>query len=830
MDPEARYSCWAASANHDGQSMAIRWTETTTEIEREQHRNATGTTPTRPPSRRVPIDPEGATWFVSFSSANKSTSSVEEASVQQTDEVAMRAYLPMLPQERSCNVDLYSTDDDGSASSERTSPDSPSHEHHVDEAQHEDVSKKSNGSPPDQHRGEPGRQRWDDKFNSLVQHLEKCKRWPEFSKHGILYSWVNAQQVQREEGKLLRNRFEQLDKLGFPWTGTIAGVPYRPHEPHVENGDDDTIGRGGALTREDMRSLAWEEKFRSLVQYLDEHNTWPTFSTHVGLYNWIVSQRKRRSLENLEKENLERLDELGFPWTGTIAGAPYRPYGQQTENGDEGTMEMGVGLTREDMRSRVWDAKFSKLVQHLNEHKTWPTSSNGKTLYGWIQGHRQQLVEETLPEDKFKKLDELGFPWIGAIAGVPYRPPGQQPENDHEDHAIQAKEGNTQEQLRSQIWNEQFSSLVRHLNQHRKWPTSPKHRVLYSWVDKQRDKHHVNKLSQDKFERLDELGCPWEEKLSSAPYRPRGQQTDNRGTEATKKRDGTALEELRDRAWIEKFNSLIQHLEKCKRWPSFGKHKKLYHWVYHQRNRLDEGKMSDNQFKQLDELGFPWEGKIAGHPYNPPTVPQEEATNDSSGDCQNTDHHDGGPSGNGDEMVHSENDKHHGTKHNHQRDANSSTRGEDRRGKRWEEQFSKLLAHLDAHQEWPTKSEYRSLNNWLSTQRKHKRENQLSSERFERLDNLGFPWEGDLSGVPYCSREAQSNEEQSTTNEHDGDDNGEGNHQRQTVPVSSGIHPAATNCEGEHPATPMEETEAKQTDGRKDSTTSRKRKRMGTGL
>ena len=134
-------------------------------------------------------------------------------------------------------------------------------------------------------------------------------------------------------------------------------------------------------------------------------------------------------------------------------------------------------------------------------------------------------------------------------------------------------------------------------------------------------------------------------------------------------------------------------------------------------------------------------------------------------------------------------------------------------------------------------SECKSLYGWLVNQRTRKRFNQLPSEHGERLDNLGFPWEGDLSGVPYCPHESQSHEQHSTTDKHEqddkgDDDNGEGNQQGQKTLLYGEIHPDVINRELEWLGIPTNQSNGEQTDDRNGASNSqerdRKRKTIGT--
>ena len=475
-----------------------------------------------------------------------------------------------------------------------------------------------------------------------------------------------------------------------------------------------------------------------------------------------------------------------------------------------------------------WEEAYARLVEYLNEHQAWPTALKYNPLYAWIRVQRKRRRDGKLPQNRVEQLNSLGVPWSGAIAGIPFRPRSERSGGDGNNNGtVEESEEVTREELRSRAWNEKVRTLVQYLNEHQTWPPPSKEMHLYRWIAEQRGRRERGQLAQNRFERLHALGMPWIGAIAGVPYRPRQQKMTNGDDRTTEERDKVSREELRSRAWDEEFNRLVQHLNEQKKWPTSWNGGPLCSWLSAQRKRKEEGKLPHYQLKKLTELGFAWEGKIDDVPFNPRTIRQEKNTDRSIDDTQNSNHHDQAPSYDVDPTVLPKNDEHHSNDNKQQGNAAVSTRPLEGPRGCWEEQFAKLLVHLNTHKEWPKKSECRSLNNWLTVQRIHKRTNQLSSVDFGRLDNLGFPWEGDLFGVPYCPRRSQSHQRHSSTNkrEHEGDGDDRGNQQRQATLLHDNIHPAAIKREGEKPNTPLVRIEANQPDCRNDSATSRKRKR-----
>ena len=497
---------------------------------------------------------------------------------------------------------------------------------------------------------------------------------------------------------------------------------------------------------------------------------------------------------------------------------------RDTDSDADDTAEGGRKVAREELYSRAWNEKFRILVQHLNENKTWPRTREHEVLYKWTNDQRRRWSAGTLLQNRFEKLDELGFPWTGGIAGVPYCP-RERPTKNSDDGTSERGGKVTHEDVRTQAWNEKFRVLVEHLNENKTWPRFREHKDLLRWTHDQRRRWSAGTLPQNRFERLDELGLPWTGGIAGVPYRPRSErlgEVDNSNT--MDGGDDVTHEEVRAQAWDDKFCILVQYLKENKTWPTRLRHAQSYNWIQRQRRRRSEGTLPQNQFERLNELGFPWEGKVSGLAYKPETVHEEEGTDHSRDDDHSADHDGDAPSRCMDEMVLPGDDKHHGN-------AVVSTWQQERQRRDWQEQFDKLLAHLDAHQAWPGKWDYGSLNGWLLQQRKHKRINQLSSEDCERLDNLGFPWEGDLSEVPYCPPESQSHEEHSSIDECD--QNGDGdyidNRQQEKTLLYGEIHPDVINRELEWLGIPINQFNVERTDDRNGVTNPRKRKRKRTG-
>ena len=161
--------------------------------------------------------------------------------------------------------------------------------------------------------------------------------------------WVKFQRALRQKGKLSSSRIEALDSLGFIWSEldlawnlkfelltsyTAENGHSSPSQSEIYKGEP--LGQWVSAQRQKRSSLSperieklehlgfawdavtanWEYGFMSLQEFhAKEGHTKPAW-THrpdgFHLRNWIQSQVKRK--EKLTKQQIDRLNSLGFDW------------------------------------------------------------------------------------------------------------------------------------------------------------------------------------------------------------------------------------------------------------------------------------------------------------------------------------------------------------------------------------------------------------------------------------------------------------------------------------------------------------------------------------
>jgi hypothetical protein len=410
----------------------------------------------------------------------------------------------------------------------------------------------------------------------------------------------------------------------------------------------DKLVQSIAVEITDRLGVSWDEMYGRLVSFRarEGHCRVPGGHKEDGnnLGQWVGTQRRVK--DSLSQERLQRLDKIGFVWDVF------------TEYWEEGFRYLKLYLERER----------HCMVPH--KHK-----EDGFNLGAWVSN--QRTGKDSLSQERRHRLDELGFVWGG----------------------------------RAEQWEKGFRCLKLYLERegHCRVPQGHKEdgSPLGSWVATQRN--GKDSLSQERLQRLDELGFVWDQFSEQ---------------------------------WEEGFRYLKLYLEREGNCRVPTKHKEdgspLGQWVSHQRRGKDS--LSQERLQRLDELGFVWDAF---------TEQWEEGFRhlkqylEREGHCR-------APKG------YKEDGFNLGAWVNNLRRGKDSPSQErlqrldeigfiwDPHTEQWEEGFRHLKQYLgrEGHCRVPKgyKEDGSPLGQWVSTQRKGK--DSLSQERRQRLDEIGFVWDG----------------------------------------------------------------------------------------
>ena len=332
---------------------------------------------------------------------------------------------------------------------------------------------------------DPSTDKWEESFEGLKEFRNKeghCRVARGKVVKGIpLGDWVHRQRRRLHFRQIPRAQIKRLDSIGFSWDPADEHweesfaelAKFRKREGHckvpqimVQNklhlGNWVSLQRKrkNRLPPEQIRRLdalgfcwdviaeTWEENFAELVKFSKQNGhsrVAAKFEINgLALGMWASRQRKKRSL--LTKDQVKRLDSLGFCWD-PLADEWEEAFTELSKFRNReghckvaakfsvGTLKLGVWVSMQrqnrkqlakerivkldsigfcwDPLSVQWDeafaelAKFRKCEGHCKVSKSH--SSNGINLGQWII--RQRGIRDQLTPERIKRLNSLGFIW-----------------------------------------------------------------------------------------------------------------------------------------------------------------------------------------------------------------------------------------------------------------------------------------------------------------------------------------------------------------------------------------------------------------------------------
>lgn len=211
---------------------------------------------------------------------------------------------------------------------------------------------------------------------------------------------------------------------------------------------------------------SWLVKYKAVLLFAKEHGhleiPW-TAPEYDGLRDWLRQQSHRVRLSVKEKELLNALKEY---------------------EKDDSPID--------DKRWKEWDDMYRKLMIFYDEngHFVVPKDED-KKLYNWIKNQRQKHRNNTLSEEKIRKLDESGFPLEGGKMLTKKRK--HTPKQDAE-------------------WNLMYEFLERYYCQFGhcrvpvKYELQPK---LPDWIKRQRTQYRLGNMCIERQRKLEKIQFPW---------------------------------------------------------------------------------------------------------------------------------------------------------------------------------------------------------------------------------------------------------------------------------------------------------------------------------
>jgi len=300
-------------------------------------------------------------------------------------------------------------------------------------------------------RREQQQEAWDRMFGALrafkrsTGHLEVPRGWPV---EPALAAWLASQRFLWRNGQLPASRTERLHELDAEWHRSRAAAERAPKAPRNQ-------GR---------RNAAWERRFLALKKYFDEHGDCAVparWDADPELGQWAVRQRVLRRRGRLSADRFERLDALGFAWSG--------------EDCEQSRLD------------RAWERWFASLSSFVRTHghTRVPQQDRAKgRLAAWVFRQRNERRRGTLSDDRIRRLDGLDFEW-----------------NPRRDAGVG----------REERWEKHFAELSGYRARHGSVvvPDARPHRRLHQWLNGQRRRRRSGRLSAPHARRLEALGVVW---------------------------------------------------------------------------------------------------------------------------------------------------------------------------------------------------------------------------------------------------------------------------------------------------------------------------------
>jgi len=129
------------------------------------------------------------------------------------------------------------------------------------------------------------------KLNAFKERFGHCNVETLWEEDLSLARWVTAQRTRRTKGALTDEQAARLDGLGFVWNWQTQSA--------------------------DENWLRWFQKLK-LFKEQSGHTNPSTYGEDTPLAGWVVGQRVLYKKGELTEPQEQRLDELGFSWSGEI--------------------------------------------------------------------------------------------------------------------------------------------------------------------------------------------------------------------------------------------------------------------------------------------------------------------------------------------------------------------------------------------------------------------------------------------------------------------------------------------------------------------------------
>ena len=202
---------------------------------------------------------------------------------------------------------------------------------------------------------------WNEKFSRLLEYFEKngdCNVPGRYTEDLKLGRWINTQRQffkKKENQEKYSERFKKLNDIGFSWSAI---------EYEIEN---------------------WDDVFSRLLEYFEEHgdcNVPGRYTEDLKLGRWIDTQRQKYKNGKLDQSQIRKLNDIGFSWS--------------------------------ELEMEKWDDVFARLLKYFEKNGNCNVPviyTEDQKLGKWVSHQRTAYKNGKLPENKIKRLNDIGFSW-----------------------------------------------------------------------------------------------------------------------------------------------------------------------------------------------------------------------------------------------------------------------------------------------------------------------------------------------------------------------------------------------------------------------------------
>jgi superfamily II DNA or RNA helicase len=397
--------------------------------------------------------------------------------------------------------------------------------------------------------------RWEEMIEALKQYKDKhgdCNVPNKYPDNTKLANWVRSKRERYRNDTLDKDQISQLEDIGFKWNTLDStwglmieelkeykcihgdcNVPYnwknnislarwlrnqrRNYRNHMLKIDQiNQLEDIGFVW--DALDSRWEEMIEALKQYKDKHgdcNVPNKYPDNTQLAAWVRKQRLNYNEQRLTKDEIERLEDIGFIW---------------------------------DVLDLKWEGMFEELKEYKSKHGDCNVPNkytDNKQLATWVGYQRMVYKDKILGKERIKRLEDIGFDWnpsksrweemFKALKEYKdkygnYNIPRDWKENTKLANWIHTQRtyykngqlSNHQIKCLSDIgfvmtvsrpeWEETYEELKEYKNRHGDCnvsQTRPDNKQLGVWVNTQRVNYKRKKLSSERVKLLEDLGFMW---------------------------------------------------------------------------------------------------------------------------------------------------------------------------------------------------------------------------------------------------------------------------------------------------------------------------------